>query len=84
MNMARNNNILKAFVKSVKDTEISSVFLSEVKISASGLKNIQEKQKQALKAKQKQKWMEQQNLQKNKTKIDLSNIHPKKRNKIKK
>jgi len=83
------NDRLKPFVKAVKDTEISSVFLSDVKISAPGLQKIQEQQKQKQKEIQKEKWKQQQKIIQDQKQREIANqqwkeqTNPKKRNKKK-
>merc|ERR1711933_184782 len=51
---------LLQFVKSIKETEINHIFLSNVKISGKGIKSLQLHHKHEQKKKQKEKWNAQQ------------------------
>jgi len=71
---------LLSIYKAVKETEINHIFLSDVKLSAPGLKTLQLQHKQTQKQRQKEQWKSQQ-LKQNKPKQDNSAINPKKRKK---
>merc|ERR1712228_1154201 len=77
---------LLAFVKSIKETEINHIFLSNVKISGKGIKSLQLHHKHQQKRVQKEKWnLQQKQLQKQQKakKQYCPSTNPKKRKKRK-
>ena len=82
-----NENPLTQYIKSIKDSEISSVFLSDVKISGVGLREIEENERKRKQNLHKQQWQEnvlnqkKAELENKEIRDKLKAVQPKKRKK---